>query len=99
MLHFVFSGIAGLVVGHPLDTIKVRYQILGTSLWGTTVKTYKREGIHGFYKGMLFPMLSTGPLNAIFFGVYGNCMRFFNGNAQRVDLSNPDSAKHIFNAG
>ena len=30
----------------------------------------------GFYKGMAFPLLSVGVLNSIFFGVYGNTLRY-----------------------
>ncbi|KAK7072857.1 hypothetical protein SK128_020458 [Halocaridina rubra] len=31
--------------------------------------------VRGFYKGMGFPLLATGTLNSLFFGVYGNCVR------------------------
>lgn len=67
----------------------------------TTIHTYKREGIHGFYKGMLFPLVSTGPLNALFFGVYGTCLRYLrhNDGMERIDMSNPSAMMDSFNAG
>uniref|UniRef100_A0A1B6CXH0 Uncharacterized protein n=2 Tax=Clastoptera arizonana TaxID=38151 RepID=A0A1B6CXH0_9HEMI len=70
------SGICGLVVGHPLDTIKVRQQILGKiNPLKIAISTFKHEGIVGFYKGMMFPLLTAGTLNSIFFGIYGNTLR------------------------
>ncbi|XP_068243505.1 solute carrier family 25 member 45 isoform X2 [Palaemon carinicauda] len=71
------GGCAGLIVGHPLDTIKVRQQTMGNVPIGKGIlNTYKFEGVRGFYKGMGFPILATGTLNSIFFGVYGNCLRY-----------------------
>ncbi|KAF6201058.1 hypothetical protein GE061_005505 [Apolygus lucorum] len=70
------AGIAGLATGHPLDTVKVRMQTTdGKSLGFVLHSTFHNEGIRGFYKGMAFPVLSAGVLNAIFFGVYGNSLR------------------------
>ncbi|XP_066979911.1 solute carrier family 25 member 45-like isoform X1 [Macrobrachium rosenbergii] len=71
------GGCAGLVVGHPLDTIKVRQQTMGNvPIVKGIINTFKFEGVRGFYKGMGFPLLATGTLNSIFFGVYGNCLRY-----------------------
>ncbi|XP_064086394.1 solute carrier family 25 member 45-like isoform X2 [Macrobrachium nipponense] len=71
------GGCAGLVVGHPLDTIKVRQQTMGNvPVVKGIINTFKFEGVRGFYKGMGFPLLATGTLNSIFFGVYGNCLRY-----------------------
>lgn len=88
-------------MGHPLDTVKVRQQVLDTKIMPTVIKTYKYEGIRGFYKGMLFPLLSTGVLNAAFFGVYGNCMKIFstNENITRVDPDDPKYLSHVFYSG
>ncbi|XP_045108907.1 solute carrier family 25 member 45-like isoform X3 [Portunus trituberculatus] len=70
------GGCAGLVVGHPLDTIKVRQQTLRkVSVLGGITNTFRYEGVRGFYKGMGFPLLATGTLNALFFGVYANTLR------------------------
>lgn len=40
------TGCAGLLAGHPMDTIKVRQQTLGNvSAIGGFVKTFKYEGV------------------------------------------------------
>ncbi|KAK6635156.1 hypothetical protein RUM44_000405 [Polyplax serrata] len=76
----------GLVVGHPLDTIKVRQQILppGAKVLAVARSTYNHEGVRGFFKGLAYPLLGSGVYNALFFGVYGNCLR----NMQGVNGSN-----------
>jgi hypothetical protein len=40
--------------------------------------TFIHDGLMGFYKGMAFPLVSVGVLNSIFFGVYGNTLRYIN---------------------
>uniref|UniRef100_A0A1B6LR99 Mitochondrial carrier protein n=1 Tax=Graphocephala atropunctata TaxID=36148 RepID=A0A1B6LR99_9HEMI len=71
------SGICGLVVGHPFDTIKVWKQTLPETSNSTRVMItlLKHEGFRGLFKGMMFPLLTAGALNALYFGVYGNMMR------------------------
>nr|CAD7261222.1 unnamed protein product [Timema shepardi] len=69
------SGVCGLAVGHPADTVKIRHQTFRDS--GTlkiAYQTLKHEGVRGFYRGLGFPLLTAGALNSIFFGVYGNCL-------------------------
>ncbi|KAH0811452.1 hypothetical protein GEV33_011338 [Tenebrio molitor] len=52
------GGICGVIVGHPLDTMKVRQQTLGTTMFVAVRRTFKYERIRGFFKGMLFPLLA-----------------------------------------
>lgn len=81
------SGIFGLIVGHPLDTIKVRQQTLGkVSLYRIIGSTFIHEGVYGFYKGLLFPVLTAGCLNSVFFGVYGNLLRFIGETRKQSEL-------------
>jgi solute carrier family 25 carnitine/acylcarnitine transporter 20/29 len=74
------GGIAGIVAGHPFDTVKVCIQTqpdkYSSSTFGTLFKIFRNEGIRGVYKGMATPVLGVGLLNAIIFGVYGNTMRW-----------------------
>ena len=30
--------------------------------------------MRGFFKGMLYPVITAGAINSVFFGVYGVCM-------------------------
>lgn len=46
MCYLIAAGVCGLVVGHPMDTIKVRQQTLGgVSAWRCAVTTVKYEGV------------------------------------------------------
>ncbi|KAK8396283.1 hypothetical protein O3P69_005374 [Scylla paramamosain] len=60
------GGCAGLVRQQTLRKV---------SALGGIANTFRYEGVRGFYKGMGFPLLATGTLNALFFGVYANTLR------------------------
>jgi len=64
-----FGGVCLVTVGHPLDTIKVRLQTSTQykGLVDVMKKTYSREGLFGFYKGMAAPLLGVTPMYAICF--------------------------------
>ena len=51
------SGIVQTLVGHPLDTIKVRLQ------------SHRPLGVRSLYAGVTYPLLSSGIINSISFGV------------------------------
>ncbi|XP_023336676.1 mitochondrial basic amino acids transporter, partial [Eurytemora carolleeae] len=88
------GGSAGVAVGHPLDTLKVKQQFgKGGTLWEVAVKSVRTEGGAGLFKGLLAPMLTAGGLNSLFFGVYAVSLQYIQG-VDRV-LSYPD----IFLAG
>ncbi|XP_061397073.1 solute carrier family 25 member 45-like [Musca vetustissima] len=71
-----FGGALGVFVAHPLDTIKTWQQASNTSVPTAVQQIYKRNnGINGFYRGMFFPFVTTGAINSILFGVYGNHLR------------------------
>jgi len=75
------GGCAGVVVGHPLDTVKVRLQMQcskNPAYRGTyhCIQTIvKQESVRGLFKGMASPMASVAVINAMIFGVYGNVQR------------------------
>jgi solute carrier family 25 carnitine/acylcarnitine transporter 20/29 len=74
-----FGGAAGIIAGHPFDTVKVRIQtqptIYNHGTFSTLLKIIKNENIMGLYKGMATPVAGVGFLSAICFGVYGNSLR------------------------
>ncbi|KAJ8982882.1 hypothetical protein NQ317_004312, partial [Molorchus minor] len=91
------GGVAGVIVGHPLDTVKVHLQTqdLHNPKYRGTVHCLRsiisKEGIRGVYRGVTSPLLGVAGINAIVFGVYGNVQR---------KLSNPDSlASHALAGG
>jgi hypothetical protein len=62
------SGICGVIIGHPLDTIKCRMQYQANYYKSTltTVKLMlKEEQIFSLFKGFVPPMLNTFPINAM----------------------------------
>lgn len=90
------GGCAGILVGHPLDTIKVRMQTqdyrnpVYRSAWHCFRTMVKTESVSGLYKGMSSPMAGVAVVNAIVFGVFGNVQR---------NLSEPESLKSYFISG
>lgn len=66
-----------MAVGHPMDTVKTIQQMNNRSFSNVEIVAgiMKNQGIIGFYKGMMFPLVSAGILNSVFFGVYGNSLR------------------------
>lgn len=90
------GGCAGVIVGHPFDTIKVRLQTQDGSspkyrgsydCFKTIVRT---ESVRGLYRGVTSPMAGVSFINAIAFGVYGNVQRL---------LGTPDSTVSHFVSG
>lgn len=75
------GGCAGVAVGYPLDTVKVRIQTQdpknptyrGTYHCLQTI--IQQESVRGLFKGMSSPMASVACINAMIFGVYGNVQR------------------------
>ena len=68
------GGMTTVVVGHPLDTVKVRLQT-STSRYASTVdcvlKTWRGEGVRGFYSGVQSPLAGEAFFNAVQFLAYG----------------------------
>ncbi|XP_068117770.1 solute carrier family 25 member 45 isoform X2 [Hyperolius riggenbachi] len=94
------SGALGLVVGHPIDTVKVRIQTQSkyNGIVDCIVKTYKKETLLGFFKGMSFPVGSVAISNSLIFGSYSNALYYLTGTTSK-DWKKPPTHTHIFLAG
>ncbi|XP_051810929.1 mitochondrial basic amino acids transporter isoform X7 [Acanthochromis polyacanthus] len=74
------GGAAGVLVGHPFDTVKVRLQVQNVDkpLYRGTYHCFqsiiRQESMLGLYKGIGSPMMGLTFINAIVFGVQGNAM-------------------------
>lgn len=66
------AGVAGTVVGYPLDTIKVRMQTQARvgGILSTAAFLVRTEGVLSLYKGMTPPLLSLSILNTVNFTTY-----------------------------
>ena len=73
---FIAGGVS-IFVGYPLDTIKTRMQLskkkLSTS--STIQKVYRKEGIHGMYKGVMSPVIGRAPASGVTFAVNDFCKK------------------------
>jgi len=85
-----FAGGAGgaclVLVGHPLDTIKVRIQTMVVvpgqpppfnGLVACAMKTIRSEGFLGLYRGMLAPLTGVVPMYSLCFFGYGIGKKIF----------------------
>ncbi|RIA82122.1 solute carrier family 25 protein [Glomus cerebriforme] len=79
------SGVAGLLVGSPLDVLKVRLQtasntngrIQMSSSIRTLMEMKRAEGLSSLFKGVGSPIIGLALLNSILFASYGGIMRVF----------------------
>jgi solute carrier family 25 carnitine/acylcarnitine transporter 20/29 len=76
------SGMASLLVCHPMDTIRVKVTTLSmpphASPWRTLQHTVRTEGVaRGLYKGMAAPLLAQGVYKAVLFSSFNNARRWF----------------------
>uniref|UniRef100_A0A2P2HXP5 Mitochondrial basic amino acids transporter n=1 Tax=Hirondellea gigas TaxID=1518452 RepID=A0A2P2HXP5_9CRUS len=77
------GGCAGVLVGHPFDTVKVKLQTQDfrnpqyKGTWDCFRQIVKRDGARGLLKGMASPIMGVGFVNAITFGVQSNVAKRF----------------------
>eukprot|EP00948_MAST-09A_sp_MAST-9A-sp1_P000322 g322.t1 len=69
------GGVAGIVVGHPLDVIKTRLQSTSSPYQGLSISytvrhTLQKEGPGAFLKGILPPIIGAAPYQAVCFASY-----------------------------
>ncbi|XP_050465297.1 mitochondrial basic amino acids transporter-like isoform X1 [Cataglyphis hispanica] len=90
------GGCAGIMVGYPLDTVKVHMQTQDSrnpkyrGTWDCLRTILAKESVSGLYRGMTSPIAGVAVVNAIVFGVYGHTQRH---------LSEPDRLSAHFLAG
>lgn len=54
--------------------------------------------MNGFFRGMTFPFLTSGMLNSVLFGIYGNELRRLQNNCETSERRS-DWMKNVFIAG
>ncbi|VDL84514.1 unnamed protein product, partial [Nippostrongylus brasiliensis] len=81
------AGGAGLLIGHPLDTVKARLQTMTAyrGIIDCALKTARQETIYGLYKGMWVPFLSAGALHSLLFAGYGAALRVLHPGESNVE--------------
>ena len=76
----IVGGCAGIVIGHPLDTLKLRIQT-GQFRHATAALTdaLHHGGVCELFKGLTSPVVGNVPMQALIFGVYGQSLRWLEG--------------------
>ncbi|KAL5073031.1 hypothetical protein RYX36_012015 [Vicia faba] len=89
-----FGGIAGVISGYPLDTLRIRQQSSKNngSAFGILRKMVAREGAGSLYRGMAAPLASVTFQNAIVFQTYASLSRAFDPSDSAKD---PPSYKSV----
>eukprot|EP01121_Diplochlamys_sp_Union-15-3_P001360 TRINITY_DN11189_c0_g1_i1.p1 TRINITY_DN11189_c0_g1~~TRINITY_DN11189_c0_g1_i1.p1 ORF type:complete len:140 (-),score=22.69 TRINITY_DN11189_c0_g1_i1:4-423(-) len=88
------GGIALVIAGHPLDTLKVRMQTMNKvsphfkNALDCAVFTFKNDGILGFYKGMVSPLFGVIPRFAMAFFAFGFAKRMLTSD-DKIPLTTP----------
>ena len=82
----------GIVVGQPLDTVRVRMQAggfpPGTSATYVFRATLRQFGVRGLFRGLASPICANAPINSIVFGARGHMARW-------LDETFPRSAQDL----
>jgi len=87
-----FAGVGNTLSSHPLDTIKVRMQLLNKNLIDTIRHTISKEGAISLYKGVGSPLFNVPIIYAISFGSY-EIGKWFQGIKQGDDARFGHSVK------
>ncbi|KAL4039246.1 hypothetical protein IC575_002896 [Cucumis melo] len=93
-----FGGIAGVISGYPLDTLRIMQQ---QSISGSASKIFRNiianDGPAGLFRGMAAPLASVTFQNAAVFQIYAVLSRAFNSSSQ--SNGDPPSYKAVSFAG
>jgi len=69
------AGFCIVLTGHPLDTLKVRMQMLHTGFLKTCTSMIKNEGAMALYKGVRSPLYTTPITTSVSFAAYESASR------------------------
>ena len=92
------SGMAGIAIGHPLDTVKLLMQTNPsfTNPLSCLRRVVLREGLRGLFKGIIPPLSIATSVNAITFYAYEFSLRFLRRHSFDADKT---TTTQIFLAG
>lgn len=79
------AGSVGIVVGQPVDRVKVLKQTgakstINTSVYQSLATLVRTEGTRSLWKGCGAPLLGAAPINALVFAANGKASRFLEAN-------------------
>ena len=84
------GGIAQVLTGQPFDTVKVRLQLAAdgtyTGAGDVVKKIISKEGLKGFYKGTLTPLVGVGACVSVQFSVNEAMKRYYDQKNQGGEM-------------
>ena len=80
----VVAGATGVLVGHAFDTLKVQAQV-GHPSSPTSSLTF--GGVLRLYRGILPPLITTGAIRSLYFGIFENVKRSLSAKGLVQDAS------------
>jgi solute carrier family 25 carnitine/acylcarnitine transporter 20/29 len=73
-------GTSSVALGHPFDTVKTKMQAQqgfeNQNMLLAFKKTFKSQGIRGFYRGGIPPLIGSGIYRSVQFGAYESTYRY-----------------------
>ncbi|KDN46967.1 mitochondrial carrier [Tilletiaria anomala UBC 951] len=93
------AGAAQVIVGQPLDTVRVRMQTAprgafkGT--WDVLVQTIRFEGVRGLFKGMASPLLGISAQNSLLFTAFALSKRLISPSSTQLSVAQTAAAGSI----
>ncbi|KAK7141822.1 hypothetical protein R3I94_011493 [Phoxinus phoxinus] len=94
------GGAFGVAVGYPLDTVKVRLQTQThySGVWECVRRSFRTEGVRGFYRGMSMPLTTVSISSSLVFGTYRNVLHSLHRMRHR-SAADPHHKADIFLSG
>jgi solute carrier family 25 carnitine/acylcarnitine transporter 20/29 len=93
------AGVCGVLIGHPLDSIKVLLQLQIVSNGQGTTRTKVAEpsraltlSFRQLFAGVQGPLLTVGFIQALNFGIYDSCRQYL--KSRRQDSNNSDQRNY-----
>lgn len=93
------GGVANVVVGQPLDTVKVKMQTFPTMYRGAMhcfLQTYKNDNIRGLYAGTVPSLAASIAENSVLFCAYGMCQKCVQFVVQKQKASELNALENAF---
>mmetsp|Transcript_478 Transcript_478/g.1156 ORF Transcript_478/g.1156 Transcript_478/m.1156 type:complete len:294 (-) Transcript_478:619-1500(-) len=94
------AGGVGIVVGHPLDTLKVRLQSAHSNVSALSVvsATLRGEGVAGLFKGIMSPVIGQVAYTSLSFAGYNYTLQYLSGHSLYTGTADA-SLLNVFIAG
>ena len=99
------AGVFATFIGYPLDLLRTRFAVQGNDnklykgLFSAIVDIKRKEGINGFYKGLLPSLLSIMPQMGLVFHFHTTYTGLYSKYFKRFNLVYLDASKDLLTGG